>query len=372
MAKAITNQTGGLQFAGSKDLTDYSMLVGGLNASNNALKHWTPLVTGFNRLFVVRPPWFVIDYFKNYEGGSSWYSPNSMWIQAKHILEYAFLSVTGFTDPSIDIDTLNGGYANRSINIPTGRSGHTTSITISVPEFSGGIMRQVFRDVWMNGMVDEISGAATYQGKVAVDRYNNPAYIPKGETVGTASTPGIGKPINEAYHSAEIIYVQTDRSLMNVENAIMCAHVYPTNFTYTNDVNYNGGGDHNLAQAQITFNVVTYRSGPVTAIADKLLKTYAISCNSMNMNPELGSIFNNDGTINTGALGKVPYERSNNTMLGNAPVYTYDSAFVPKQYEEIELNRGKNYNPPPHDVERNTPDYVNTYSPLAIGKADPN
>ena len=367
MPKAITAQTGGLQFHGGADLTDYSLFVGGINASNNALKHYTPLVTGFNRLFVVRPPMFVIDYFKDYGAGSSWYSPESLWIQAKHILEYAFLSVTGFQDSTIAIDQLTGGYAGRTLNIPTGRENHTTSITVTVPEFSGSPMRQVFRDVWMNGIIDEISGATTYQGKVAVDQYNNPAYLAKGETVGSAGVPGIGFPVNEAYHSAEIIYVQTDRSLMNVENALMCAHVYPTNFTYSSGVDYAGNGGHELANAQITFNVVVYRSNPVTAIADKLLKHYFISCNSMNMNPELGSIFNDDGTINSERLGKVPYERSNNTMLGNRPVYTYDADYSPRPYQQIELNKGKRFDPPPFNIQNGTPDYVNTYSPLSIG-----
>lgn len=367
MAQAITNQTGGLQFHGGADLTDYSLFVGGINASNNALKHYTPLVSGYRRLFVVRPPWFVIDYFKNYEGGSSWYSPNSLWIQAKHILEYAFMSVTGITDPQIDTDQLQGGYAGRTLQIPTGRSGHTTSVTITVPEFSGSPMRQVFRDVWMNGIIDEISGATTYQGKVAVDRYNNPAFIPEGETIGTASRPGIGKPVNEAYHSAEIIVVDTDRSLMNVENALMLAHVYPTQVQETLDYS---AGQHELVSCAITFNVVQYRSNPVTAIADKLLKQYYVSCNSMNMNPELGSIFNADGSINTDRMGRVPQERSNNTMLGNTPAYTYTSTYTPKRHEEIELNQGKRFDPPPHDMDNNTPDFTHTYSPLAIGRND--
>lgn len=368
MATAITAQTGGLQFQGGAGITDYSLLIGGLNASNNALKHYTPLVTGYNRLFVVRPPMFVIDYFKNYDGGSSWYSANSLWIQAKHILEYAFLSVSGITDSALAVDALTGGFAGRSIAIPTGREQHTTSITVTLPEFSGSPIRQVFRDIWMNGIIDDISGATTYQGKVAVDKYNNPAYLMEGETVGSAGTPGIGFPVNEAYHTAEMIYVQTDRSLMNVENAVMLADVFPTQVTTSMD--YAGNGGHDLANVSITFNVVVYRSNPVTAIADKLLKTYYISCNSLNMNPELGSIFNGDGSVNTDRLGRVPYERSNNTALGNRPVYTYDSNYVPKRTQEIELNKGKRFDPPPHNLDQNTPDFVNTYSPLSIGRAD--
>ena len=247
------------------------------------------------------------------------------------------------------------------------RSGHTTSITITVPELSGSPMRQVFRDVWMNGIIDEISGATTYQGKVAVDRYNNPAFIPEGETIGTASRPGIGKPVNEAYHSAEIIMVDTDRSLMNVENAVMLAHVYPTQVQETMDYT---SGQHDIINCQITFNVVVYRSNPVTAIADKLLKQYYVSCNSMNMNPELGSIFNADGSINTDRMGRVPQERSNNTMLGNTPAYTYTSTYVPGRHEDIELNQGKRFDPPPHDMDNNTPDFTHTYSPLSIGRND--
>lgn len=371
MSSAITAQTGGLQFAGGPDLTEYSLFIGGLSATNNALKHYTPLVTGYNRLFIVRPPTFVIDYFKNTESGDNgWYSPKSLWIQAKHILEYAFLSVTGFQESTIETDTLSGGYANRSIAVPTGRTGHTTQIQVTVPEFSGSPIRQVFRDIWMNGIIDEMSGATTYQGKVAVDKYNNPAYIEEGEIVGQPGTPGIGYQVNEANHSAEAIWVQTDRSLMNVENAIMCAYMYPINVTSSNGGLDYTTGQHDLMQTQITFNVVTYRSNPVTAIADKLLKTYYISCNTLNMNPELGSIFDDAGSIDTNKLGVVPHERSNNTLLGNRPVYTYDANYVPKVTREIELNRGKRYDTQNAGVENRDIDYVDTYSPLAQGRLD--
>jgi hypothetical protein len=151
----------------------------------------------------------------------------------------------------------------------------------------------------------------------------------------------------------------------------MCAHVYPTQVT--REINYNAGGDHALVQCAITLNVTVYNSNPVTAIADKLLKQYYISCNSMNMNPELGYIFNNDGSIDVEKLGAVPQERNAGTFLGNAPVYTYEANFQPRVHQEIELNLNKNYNPPAHTVEgylNGQPDYVNKYSPLAMGKND--
>ena len=57
----ITSQSGGRQFDG-KDITKYSMFVGGLNATNNALRQYSPLVNGYCRLFMVRAPFVLLSF----------------------------------------------------------------------------------------------------------------------------------------------------------------------------------------------------------------------------------------------------------------------------------------------------------------------
>ena len=55
MPNVITAQTGGRQFD-SPDILKYSLFVGGVNATHHALSNYSPLMDGFGRLFMVRPP----------------------------------------------------------------------------------------------------------------------------------------------------------------------------------------------------------------------------------------------------------------------------------------------------------------------------
>ena len=58
----ITAQTGGRQYD-APDMTKYSMFVGGVNATHHALRNYSPMVNGFGRLFMVRPPRAILKMF---------------------------------------------------------------------------------------------------------------------------------------------------------------------------------------------------------------------------------------------------------------------------------------------------------------------
>ena len=58
----ITAQTGGRIFD-APDMTKYSMFVGGVNATNHALRNYSPMLNGFGRLFMVRPPRAILKMF---------------------------------------------------------------------------------------------------------------------------------------------------------------------------------------------------------------------------------------------------------------------------------------------------------------------
>ena len=58
----ITSQTGGRQF-NAPNLTKYSMFVGGTNATHHALRNYSPMLNGFGRLFMVRPPYAILKMF---------------------------------------------------------------------------------------------------------------------------------------------------------------------------------------------------------------------------------------------------------------------------------------------------------------------
>jgi hypothetical protein len=334
----LTLQTGGMQFAGGDGsrIMDYSLYQGGLTGSKSALEMYTSAVGGYVRFFFCDAPPFVARYFA---GKNGQYSKNSLWMQVKHLIEYMPTSITEIrTSGALSTAPLTGGFAGRSLNIPTGVSAGETTITIQVPEFSGFPVRQVIRDVWKDGIIDKISGFTTYGGYAAVDKYNNPLVIPEGGQVGSEGNAGIGLQINEANHSASGMLIMMARDGVNVENAIFLAHMYPTEYAMTPGVGLQGGADHPLIQASITFNAIPYESIPITAYADKILKKYYVSMNSMNLNPELAGILDNAGNIDTsGALGPQAHDFALATDIGNAPIYNYNGQYDPKTYHQVEL-----------------------------------
>ena len=127
----ITSQTGGRIFDG-KDMTKYSMFVGGTNATNHALRNYSPMLNGFGRLFMVRPPKAIL---KMFAGSDAYlYSAENLFIQFKHMLEYMNRSVQGFQEKQLENagTPIQGGFAGRSFNTPTVTKETTQDITIGL------------------------------------------------------------------------------------------------------------------------------------------------------------------------------------------------------------------------------------------------
>ena len=316
----ITSQSGGRQFDGT-NLTKYSMFVGGVNATNNALRQYTPLVNGYCRLFMVRPPYAIMNIFAG--GNSAYlYSSDSLFVQFKHMLEYMNRSVTGIQSKQLEqtSTTFQGGFAGRSFNVPTVTKETTNSITISMYEFAGCPVGTVL-DTWINAIGDENSGLATYGGYISGGRNSMTGEeIPLFRYSGV-NTPGI--PFNEANHTCEFIYVLHDRSGAQVERALLLADCYPKGWNQTQIFDMQQGGTHDLVSYDVEFNCIAYSSPLITAIANDLLKQYRIVSNHLNFNPELGDAVYGDTDITTfnRALGEIPSDSVNGTSYGNLPVY---------------------------------------------------
>lgn len=315
----ITSQSGGRQFDGT-NLTKYSMFVGGVNATNNALRQYTPLVNGYCRLFMVRPPYAIMNIFAGGDAGNL-YSSNSLFVQFKHMLEYMNRSVTGIQSKQLEqtSTTFQGGFAGRSFNVPTVTKETTNAITISLYEFAGCPVGTVI-DTWINAIGDENSGLATYGGYISggrnqITNQEMPLFAYK------ENTPGI--PFNEANHTCEFIYVLHDRSGAQVERALLLADCYPKGWNQTQVFDMQQGGTHDLVSYDVEFNCIAYSSPLITAIANDLLKQYRIVSNHLNFNPELGDAVygdTNTATFNR-ALGEIPADSANGTSFGNLPVY---------------------------------------------------
>jgi len=336
--KIITQQTGGNPYIGGENIIDYQLLLG-LNATNSAIRNITPLISGRYRLFFVRPPAFVARYFSV---DNSEKSKKSLWMQVKHIMEYCLLSTSDILFTNLSTDAIQGGPSGRSVRIATANEAEpTTTFQITVPEFAGCPVRQVIQDCWKNGIIDPNTGMTHYMGLAAVDQWGNPLVMngtPASDTTGMSSE---GFFINEANHSAEAIFIQTDRTGLNVENAFFLSHMYPTQFQYSQAIGQAGGADANPMNAQITFNVSVYQSVPTTAYADRLLKKFYTASNSINLNPELSHIFNDEFEIDTlGVLGPRAEERALGTNLGNRPVWEYKPATPNIPYNVYNIGDG--------------------------------
>lgn len=314
----ITSQTGGRQFD-APDLTKYSMFVGGTNATHHALRNYSPLLNGFGRLFMVRPPKAIL---KMFAGSDAYlYDRNNLFIQFKHMLEYMNRSVTGFADKTLEPAStpIQGGFAGRSFNTPTITKETTQEITIGLYEMVGTPVLTVI-DGWMNAIGDENSGLATYGGWISggTDENGLEKRLYRRSTEDEA-----GIPFNEANHTAEFIYVMHDRSGSQVERAVMLADCYPKGVAQGNVLNMEAGATHDNVTYDVTFNCVVYRSPIITAIANDLLKQYRIVSNSLNFNPELGdAVYATDNTnLFQRSLGAVPVDSATGTNIGNLPAF---------------------------------------------------
>ena len=319
----ITAQTGGRTFD-APDLTKYSGFVGGVNATHHALRNYSPLLNGFGRLFMVRPPKAILKMFAGSD--ANLFSSDSQFIQFKHMLEYMNRSVTGFQEKKLENAStpIQGGFAGRLFNTPTVTKEATQTIQIGLYEMIGSPVYTVI-DGWMNAIGDENSGLATYGGWISGGKDANGI---EKRLYRRSNEAEEGIAFNEANHTAEFIYVLHDRSGSQVERAVMLADCYPEGIAQGTALDMPAGGTHDNVTYDVTFNCVVYRSPIITAIANDLLKQYRIVSNSLNFNPELGdAVYGTDNTnLFQRSLGAVPIDSATGTNIGNLPAFSFNNA----------------------------------------------
>ena len=233
------------------NMTNYSLFLGGLNATRQVLEQYDPLRTGYGRLFLIRGPKFV--YMKM----------PTQYSKFKHILEYGNKGVSGNGDISVETDPFSGGYAGRSVDIPTIAKDDTNELTVKVYEFSGSPVREVLQ-FWINGVSDIQTGYATYGWD------------------GTASDKVGGLDVTNANHTAEFIYVATDPSGRKVEYAALYANCFPKGVQLSH-FNYEAG-NHDLVELDVAFSCIRYMSPQINRRATQLLYKYNVLMNSLNFN----------------------------------------------------------------------------------------
>lgn len=244
MAIGDTIQTG-IKRHTQDSISDYALFMGGTNVIHDVLTCYDPLKTGYARIFMVRQPVFLEDLWDK--------TASSPLKKFKHILEYGFTAINGFSDISVDFNAITGGYVGKSFEIPSVAKDDTTSFQITVYEFTGSPVREVLH-TWINGTTDVLTGLTHYNG---------------------AETD-----VLQANNTAEFIYVTTDATGKNVEYACLLANCFPRGIN-TSAFTYESGS-HNLVEMPIDFTCTKYESVQINKVAKALLDKYQILSNSLN------------------------------------------------------------------------------------------
>ena len=324
---AISLQSGIREYNG--DLSQYTGMLGGLTPDVHTLRSLNPLTT--NRLLAVmyRGPYFLMHYF----GGTNAYDPKSAFGTYKKIIEYYNTGITcNIQDATLANATLQGGFAGRSIPIPTtqnAQSGQT--LTITVPELVGRPVAN-FHNMWIDGISDPITGLTTYHGLVAgsVGEDNTPQRI--FSPVTGASDMALEP--SPAWEVAEFLIIALDRSGARVEGAVMALGCVPANKVGNDLFTSNGQGQSNIQSLQLTYNCQYVQSSYVNDLATRYVKQFAVFGNALNFNPGAGDAFFTDASSSTSIDtpmfngGKRPTLDAVQTGLGNAPVFKADAQRV--------------------------------------------
>lgn len=277
-------------------LEKYALFLGGLNVTHEVLANYDPLRTGYGRLFMVRKPAFVVDNIAD------------KFQKFKHILEYGNTSIQGISDITQETNSITGGYAGKSFDIPSFASDGTNGFQVQVYEFSGSPVREVIH-TWINGMNDLLTGLTHYNGS--------------------------DTPVSQANQTAEFIYVATDNTGTQVEYACMFANCFPKGIK-NDHFNYNSG-EHNLVDYTIDFAGTKYESIQINSVAKALLAKYKLLSNSLNFysgiktdtsGTELGGRNPFKYNIQTGELTDVGTVNENDWKELNTPIQETDVAKI--------------------------------------------
>lgn len=230
-------------------IQNYSLFLGGLNTTHNAIKQYDPLRPGRARIFFVQMPVFM-DRIMPEETK-----------RIKHLFEYGFKKVDGIGNISLETDKITGGYTAREFEVPTLARDETSEISIGLYEFAGSPISE-WLQMCITGICDPITGFGTYHG--ATDASGNPLRY------------------NQANHSMEAVYLVTDPTGRSdsIEYACLLTNMVPKNVK-KDHFNYNAG-ESPMVELDVVFSCNKYESPQINALARGLNEKYKILKDSLN------------------------------------------------------------------------------------------
>ena len=237
----------------TKDMTMYSLFLGGLNVTSKALAQYDPLKTGYARIFFTKMTPFLKTILPEKTK------------QFKHLLEYGFVGIDGLQNITLEFEQITGGYAGRQFEIPTVAKDETNSLTVKVYEQAGSPVRE-FTDMWISGIADPYTGLGHYHGALDIVNAN--------------------LDYSQVNHTAEAFYVETDPTgrSSGIEFACLLTNMVPK-ATKLDHFNHESG-THPIVQTDIEFTATKYQSPQINEIAKALIAKYKILRDYLSFNSQ--------------------------------------------------------------------------------------
>ena len=329
---AINLQSGIRQYNG--DLSEYTGMLGGLTPDVHTLRSLNPETTNRVLCVMFRGPYFLMHY---YGDGKNAYT-NTAFRTYKKLIEYYNMGIqANIGDGTLTPVQLMGGFAGRSISIPTTQNTQQQqSLVITVPELVGRPVAN-FHNMWIDGISDPVTGLTTYHGLVSggLNESLEPERIfydasHGGDKWGLEPSP--------AYEVAEFLLIALDRSGARVEAATMALGCYPSAKVGNDIFNMNQNGNSQIQTINLSFNCQFIQSAYVNDLASRYVKQFAVFGNSLNLNPGAGDAFfrsANSAAIDTEMFngGNRPSLDAVQSGVGNAPVFSANQQFQQHPYQ---------------------------------------
>ena len=186
---------------------------GGLELTNNELKNFDPLVTGYAFIcWISLPSWLATAGFGDF----------------KQLTERNFKSLQGISDIELESQAYQYGFADNEYHVASNITKANTEITIKHQEFSGSPIKNAYQ-AWVSGIRDPETGIATYPALYDLE-------------------------YKAANHTGEFLYIVTrpdgnTANYNNIEFAAYFTNVFPTRIPLAH-LNYDQG-DKSVVEIEI-------------------------------------------------------------------------------------------------------------------------
>ena len=235
----------------TKSFDKFGYFLGGIDVTHQNLDQFTPYIRGVSRVFLHKPPAFMLERYPD------------MTRRFKTYLETSYTSLDGIGDISVDFTDFEGGFAGQRYSTVMLARDDTENITIQVYELSGSPVRE-YLDTWVTGTRDPRSGIAHYHGVIA----------DKGAEY-----------YSEKNHTAEMFYVNLDPTAINIEYCCMFAHMFPTRVPKAH-LNYEKGNRDN-ALLDLEFRTTKYESPAINNIGAGYMANSNVNYNYLDFDPNV-------------------------------------------------------------------------------------